>query len=74
MIKIRLARLGKRNAPFYRIVAIDERSKREGRPLEVIGSFNPTKKSLKIDKEKLTTWVKKGAQMTGAVRKLINSK
>lgn len=74
MIKIRLARHGKRNAPFYRIVAIDERSKREGEPLEVIGFFNPTKKSLKIDKEKLTNWVKKGAQMTDAVRKLINSK
>ncbi|MFH1289559.1 MAG: 30S ribosomal protein S16, partial [Patescibacteria group bacterium] len=41
MVKIRLTRTGKRNAPSYRIVAIDSRSKRDGRPLELIGFYDP---------------------------------
>ena len=71
MIKIRLARHGKRNAPFYRIVAIENRTKREGRPLEIIGFFNPSKKELKIDKKKLTSWLEKGAKMSKTVEKLV---
>ena len=72
MIKIRLARHGKRNAPFYRIVAIEHRRKREGKPQDIIGFFNPSKKELRIDKKKLKSWLEKGAKMSKTVEKLIN--
>jgi len=71
MIKIRLARGGVKNKPFYRIVAIEESRKRGGRPLDVIGYWNPQKDELKIEKDKLKEWVDKGAQKTAAVEKLL---
>lgn len=72
MIKIRLARGGTKNAPFYRIVAIDERRKREGKALDILGYWHPAKDDKKIDKEKVKHWVGKGAQITKAVKKLID--
>jgi small subunit ribosomal protein S16 len=74
MIKIRLARGGVKNKPFYRIVAIEESRKRGGRPLDVIGYWNPQTNDLKIDKYKLKEWIEKGAQKTAAVDKLLNKK
>lgn len=71
MIKIRLTRFGRKKAPFYRIVAASERSKREGKPLEVLGYWNPSQKQLKIEKEKLKIWIAKGAQVTTGVAKLL---
>lgn len=72
MIKIRLSRGGAKNAPFYRIVAIEERRKREGKPLDILGYWHPAKDDKKIDKEKIKQWVGKGAQITDAVKKLID--
>lgn len=74
MIKIRLARGGVKNKPFYRIVAIEESRKRGGRPLDIIGYWNPTKDELKIEKDKLKEWIEKGAQKTAAVEKLLKEK
>lgn len=74
MIKIRLARGGAKNNPFYRIVAIEERRKREGKPLERVGYWHPAKNIVKIDKDKVNAWVEKGAQITKAVRKLMAGK
>lgn len=71
MIKIRLSRLGKRNQPFYRIVAIEKGRKREGESKDVIGFWNPSKKELKINKEKLEKWLKAGAFLNQSVKKLI---
>lgn len=71
MVKIRLSRQGKKNKPFYRIVAIDEQKKRSGEALEIIGYWNPVTSDFKIDKNKLKIWVEKGAQITPAVKKLI---
>lgn len=71
MVKIRLTRLGRKKAPFYRIVAIQNRSKREGIPIEVLGFWNPIKKIVKIDKKKVEEWVKKGAQISVGVSKLL---
>lgn len=62
---------GRLKAPFYRIVAVTDRSRRDGKPLEVLGYYNPAKKDLKIDKKKVEDWVKKGAQITPSVAKLI---
>ena len=71
MIKIRLSREGSRNDPFYRVVAIDERRKRSGKSLDVIGYWHPYKNDKKIDKKKLNEWVGKGAKVTKAVEKLL---
>lgn len=70
MLKIRLARYGKRNSPFYRIVVALSSLKREGRELDRVGSWDPQKDILEIDKEKLDMWKKKGAQATRTVLKL----
>lgn len=71
MVSIRLSRGGMKNKPFYRIVAIEKSNKREGKPLDIIGFWNPVKDELKINKEKLTKWQKQGAKVSSAVDKLI---
>lgn len=71
MIKIRLARGGVKNDPFYRIVAIDERRKREGKPADILGFWNPKKQIFKIDQKKLSFWRERGAQLTKVIRKLV---
>lgn len=75
-VKIRLTRTGKRNAPSYRIVAIDSRKKRDGAPLEILGHYNPSMNppSFSIDKKRLKYWQSVGAQMTEAVEKLLKGK
>lgn len=71
MVKIRLARTGVRNKPFYRIVAIDHKAKKTAPPLAILGHWQPSTKTIKIDKEELAKWVKKGAQISVAVAKLL---
>ena len=64
MLKIRLMRIGTKKRPFYRVVVVDERAKRTGAYVELLGTYNPlTKpKEIKLDKEKIAAWIKKGAQ------------
>lgn len=71
MIKIRLARGGVKNKPFYRIVAIEESRKRGGKPLDILGYWNPIKNDFKIDKEKMKKWIEQGAKKTTALDKLL---
>ncbi|TEU02527.1 30S ribosomal protein S16 [Candidatus Woesebacteria bacterium] len=71
MIKIRLARGGTKNKPFYRIVAIEESRKREGKPQDILGYWHPAKDTKKIDKKKLKFWIERGAKVTKAVEKLL---
>lgn len=71
MLKIRLKRTGKRNAPHYRIVVAEARSRRDGRPVDSLGSWHPTENKKTVDKSKYDEWIKKGAQPTEAVRKLL---
>lgn len=75
-VKIRLSRTGKKNAPSYRIVAVASRSPRDGRPLEILGHYNPsmTPPSFEVSKERLEYWQSVGAQMTEAVEKLLEGK
>lgn len=73
MVKIKLAMFGRKKAPFYRIVAITDKERREGKPLEVLGFYNPAKKELNLEKEKMNVWIKKGAQITTGVSKLLKS-
>ena len=73
MVKIRLARTGAKNRISYRIVACEARSKRNGKTLSILGSYNPKTKpaTIKINQELLNAWLKKGAQLTPAVKKLM---
>ncbi len=72
-VKIRLKRLGAKKAPFYRVVVADERSPRDGKFIEEIGYYNPLTNpaDIKINAEKATEWLNKGAQPTETVRSLL---
>ena len=74
MIKIRLNRQGKRNDPFYKIVAIESFRKKGGKYIDALGFYNPSTNEIQIDKDKLKGWVKKGAQISPAVKKLLDKK
>ena len=65
-VKIRLRRMGAKKAPFYRIVVADSRYPRDGRFIEEVGYYDPTKEPsvIKIDEEKAKTWLANGAQPT----------
>ena len=71
-VKIRLTRTGKTKAPFYRVVATDSRSPRDGRFIEILGRYNPRTdpSTVELDVEKIQAWVDKGAQMSETVSKL----
>ncbi|MGE0010026.1 MAG: 30S ribosomal protein S16 [Candidatus Babeliales bacterium] len=70
-VKIRLSRIGKIHAPVYRIVAADQRSKRDGKFLEILGTYNPLKHEIvKFDQERINYWVSQGAQLTDTVKRL----
>ena len=71
-VKIRLRRIGAKKAPFYRIVVADSRYPRDGRCIEELGYYDPTKAPsvFKVDAEKAKTWIEKGAQPTDTVKAL----
>ena len=73
MVKIRLRRMGAKKAPFYRVVVADSRFARDGRFIEEIGYYDPTKEPsvVKIDAEKAKQWLDNGAQPTATVRELL---
>ncbi len=72
-VKIRLTRMGKKKNPFYRIVVADQRSRRDGAPIDEIGYYDPMTNpaNVKIDAEKATKWLNNGAQPTDTVRALL---
>ena len=73
-VKIRLRRMGAKKAPFYRIVVADSRYPRDGRFIEEVGYYDPTKEPsvIKVDKEKVEKWIASGAQPTDTVKALLN--
>lgn len=73
MLKIRLKRLGAKKAPAYRIIVINSTTKREGKPIQELGHYNPKTKVMKLDKETALEWIKKGAQPTETVQFLIDN-
>ncbi len=73
MLKIRLKRLGAKKQPTYRIVVINSTTKREGRPVQELGHYNPKTKVMKLDKASALEWIKKGAQPTETVAYLIKN-
>lgn len=73
-VKIRLMRMGAKKRPFYRVVVADERSPRDGRFIENIGTYDSTKQpaQINIDAQKALEWMQKGAQPTDTVRSLFS--
>ena len=74
MVKLRLKRMGAKKVPFYRIVAADARARRDGRDIEIVGTYDPTKQPaiVNIDEEKVLNWLNKGAVPTDNVRSLLS--
>lgn len=72
-VKIRLSRFGKKKRPFYRIIACDESGKRNGNFIEILGTFNPMTKenSVALKNERISYWLKNGAQPTQTVRQML---
>jgi small subunit ribosomal protein S16 len=72
LVKIRLARGGRKKRPFYRVVAADSRMARDGRFLEVLGTYNPISnpKEIKFKNERVEYWLGEGAQMSDTVKNL----
>ena len=72
-VKIRLRRMGAKKAPFYRVVVADSRSPRNGRFIEEIGYYDPTKEpsAISVDTEKVKKWLSTGAQPTDTVKTIL---
>lgn len=75
MLKIRLSRVGKKKQPTYRVVIADARAARDGAVVAVIGRYNPRSqpKLIEIDGDKARDWMRKGAQPTDVVSRLLKS-
>ena len=74
-VKIRLRRMGQKKAPFYRIVVADSRSPRDGRFIEEIGYYDPTKEpsDIRVDEEAAKKWLANGAQPTQTVERIFKT-
>jgi small subunit ribosomal protein S16 len=73
-VKIRLRRMGAKKAPFYRIVVADSRYPRDGRFIEEIGTYDPTRNpsAINVDSEKADKWIANGAKPTDTVKKILD--
>lgn len=74
MLMIRLSRRGARKQPYYRIVVIEKDRARDGRSVEVVGTYNPRTNPATVDlkRERITYWTSKGAQLSDRVKKLVD--
>ena len=74
MLMIRLSRTGARKQPHYRVVVIEKERARNGRPVEVVGTYNPRTEpaSIELKRERITYWISKGAQMSDRVSKIVS--
>jgi len=70
MVRIRLTRAGAKKRPFYRVIAIDQRDRRDGRPLQFLGTYDPKldPPAIQLNLEAIDAWVGKGAQMAETVK------
>ena len=74
-VRLRLTRIGGRKDPVWRIVAADQRSKRDGRVIEILGQYNAQTEpsTIKVDEDKVRGWLARGAQPTDQVKKLLRT-
>nr|YP_010208564.1 ribosomal protein S16 [Pseudo-nitzschia simulans]UBA15857.1 ribosomal protein S16 [Pseudo-nitzschia sp.] len=71
MLKLRLKRIGRKRAPSYRLVIMESSTRRDGRPVEEVGFYNPISKECKFEVEKIKQWLSYGAQPTETVANLL---
>ncbi len=73
MLMIRLSRVGARKQPYYRVVVIEKERARDGRSVEVVGTYNPRTNPASVDlkRDRIDHWVGKGAQMSATVARLV---
>ncbi len=73
MVSIRLARIGKKKKPFYRVVVIEKRNSRNGRFVEIVGTYDPLKNpaEIKLEAERIKFWLGQGAQPSDTVRSFL---
>ena len=73
MLMIRLSRVGARKQPYYRVVVIEKERARDGRSVEVVGTYNPRTNPASVDlkRDRIDHWVSKGAQMSSTVARLV---
>ena len=74
-VRLRLTRVGNRKNPIWRVVVADQRSKRDGRVIETVGHYNPqtNPSTVSLDEERVRDWLSRGAEPSGAVRKLLHT-
>ena len=74
MVKLRLQRYGAKKAPFYRIIATESGNPRDGRFIEILGTYNPLSNpvEVKVDEEKVLAWLNNGAQPTDTVKNILS--
>lgn len=72
-VKLKLTRMGSKKHPFYRIVAANDETRRDGRPLDFLGYYNPMKdpEEVKLDTVKIQSWLEKGAEPTVTVKSIL---
>lgn len=72
-LRIRLTRMGSKKRPFYRIVAMNSETRRDGRALDILGYYNPMVQpaEIKLDQDKVQLWMDRGAQPSNTVRSLL---
>ena len=75
MLAIRLSRIGKKKHPFYRVVVLDKRKPRNGRTVEIVGTYDPQKEpaEIKLDAERIKYWLGCGAQPSDTVRSFLTA-
>lgn len=71
MLKLRLKRIGRKHSPSYRLVIIENNSRRDGRPVDQVGYYNPVSKNYKLDEEKIKVWLSYGVKPTETVLNLL---
>lgn len=71
MLKLRLKRVGRKRSPSYRLVIMENSCRRDGRPVEEVGYYNPISKNYKFDKEKIKKWLSYGVKPTETVENLL---
>jgi small subunit ribosomal protein S16 len=76
VLTIRLSRIGKKKKPFYRVVVIEKTRPRDGRFVEIVGTYDPLKKpaEIKLDAARIQHWLERGAQPSDTVRSFLRSK
>jgi small subunit ribosomal protein S16 len=74
-VRLRLTRIGSRKNPVWRVVVADQRSKRDGRVIEIVGHYNAqtNPSTIVLDEDRIRDWLARGAQPSGTVRKLLHT-